>query len=301
MNIAPGAMWDGGPLTHTFYRNFINAGTVISSGRLAFKPSTTGTVTLGTGFTSNKEVEFGGAGVLTLSESNPAFTSVIISNTNAAGVTPSTAWSISQDLLIGAGSQLNGGAFSHTMAGRWTNNGTFNGETSTITFNSSDSTDGINGNGINNFHNLVFSSGTVMDIVSDFSVSGDFTNNAATLSLIDQAVVFSGTGLSALGGTTVTAFDDLEVNKTGNKVLLNLGGTVSGTLILTGGALDLNGNALSVTNSSPTAIARSSGYILSESTSFGSVLSWAIGADLSQFTFPFGTSAGDYIPFVFRS
>ncbi|MEQ8417061.1 MAG: T9SS type A sorting domain-containing protein [Imperialibacter sp.] len=299
MNIAPGATWDGGPLTHTFYRNFINAGTVISSGRLAFKPSTTGTVTLGTGFTSNREVEFGGAGVLTLSESNPAFTSVIISNTNAAGVTPSTAWSISQDLLIGAGSQLNGGAFSHTLAGRWTNNGTFNGETSTITFNSSDGTDGINGNGINNFHNLVFSSGTVMDIVSDFSVSGDFTNNAATLSLIDQAVVFSGTGLSALGGTTVTAFDDLEVNKTGNKVLLNLGGTVSGTLILTGGALDLNGNALSVTNSSPTAIARSSGYILSESTSFGSVLSWAIGADLSQFTFPFGTSAGDYIPFVF--
>lgn len=299
MNIASGATWNGGPLTHTFYRDFDNNGTVISSGKLVFNATAPATIDLGSNFTTTNEVEFGGTQEITLTDNNPNFESVLISNTNAAGITPSTAWTIAQDIFITAGAKLNGSSLSHVVSGQWTNNGTFDGQTSTVTFNSTVGTDAIKGSGATTFYNLVFDTNTVMDIISDISVLLNLTNTATTLSFIDQSVKFEGSTLSLLGGSTITNFDDLEVDKSSNGLQLSLDAAVDGFLILTDGTLDLNSNTLSLTNSDATAVSRTSGYLLSENTSFASTIEWTIGADLTEHEFPFGTPLGDYIPFLF--
>lgn len=299
MNIASGATWNGGPLTHTFHRNFDNNGTVISSGKLVFSASSAASVNLGTNFTTTNEIEFAGTEAITLTDNSPNFESVLISNTNAAGITPSTAWTIAQDLFITTGAKLNGSSLSHTVSGQWTNNGTFDGQTSTITFNSTEGTDAIKGAGATTFYNLIFDTNTVMDIISDISVLSNFTNNATTLSFIDQSVKFEGSAASVLGGATSTNFDDLEIDKSSNGLQLAIDAGVDGFLILTDGTLDLNSNTLSITNSEATAVSRTSGYVLSESTSFASTIDWTIGTDLTEHEFPFGTSLGDYIPFLF--
>ncbi|MEP2772073.1 MAG: hypothetical protein ABJH05_07985 [Fulvivirga sp.] len=84
MNIASGATWDDGGLTHTFTGAFINSGEVISTGNLVFSPSVSVPVALGNSFSSDGKVEFGGTGLITLSGANPSFTSAEITNTNAA-------------------------------------------------------------------------------------------------------------------------------------------------------------------------------------------------------------------------
>jgi fibronectin-binding autotransporter adhesin len=299
INIASGATFYAGALNHTFYGDFANSGTLNNSGKLLFSPTTAVTVDLGTSTVSTGEIEFGGAGLITLTDNNQLFESVTISNTNAAGITPATSWTVAQDMTIQPGAQLNGGALSHTVSGKWTNSGTFNGQTSTVTFDSNLGTDAITGLGANNFYNLIFDAGTSMDVVADVYVSADFTNNATALNMVNQSFIFNGTGLSVLGGATTTDFNDLEIDKTGNSLRLDLAANVNGFLTLTDGSLDLNSLTLSVTNPDGAAIERTSGYILSENTSFNSVLSWAIGTDVTSHVFPFGTSSGDYIPFTF--
>ncbi|WP_421890095.1 T9SS type A sorting domain-containing protein [Marinoscillum sp.] len=299
LNVASGATWDAGPLDHTFYGYFTNNGTVTSDGKLTFSPASAVNINLGTNFTTTKEVEFGGAGLITLTDSNPVFESVTVSNSNAAGLSPLTNWTINQDLLIKSGAQLNGGTLSHAVSGSWTNNGTFNGETSTVTFDSSGGTDAINGSGANNFNNLIFATGTTMDVLADVNITADFTNNGTLVSLIDQLVKFEGSGASILGGTATTIFDGLEIDKSTNEVQMTVNAEITGDLILTNGPLDLNGNTLSITNTESTAVSRTNGYVLSENTSFNSVIAWTISNNVAAYSFPFGNAAGDYIPFVF--
>jgi len=299
MNVNAGATWNGGPLTHTFYKDFTNSGTVISSGKLLFSPTTSANIDLGSNFTSNNQIEFGGTGQINLTDNNPTFESLIISNTNAAGITPASDWTVAQDLSIRSGAQLNGAALDHSVTGQYINNGTFNGQNSTITFGSTSGTDAINGSGVNNFNSVVFDTNTVMDIVSDISVSTDFTNNATTLNFIDQLVKFEGAAISKLGGTTVTNFNDLEIDKSSNGLQLEVDCITAGFLVLTNGTFDLNANTLSITNNSASAITAASGYILSENSSFSSLVQWTIGTDGSAYTFPFGTSSGELIPFLF--
>ena len=299
ININAGATWNGGPLTHTFYNNFNNAGTVISSGKLLFAPTITANIDLGSNFTTTNQVEFGGSGEINLTDDNPTFESLTISNTNAAGITPATVWTVAQDVSIRSGAQLNGSTFNHYFTGQWTNNGIFNGQTSTITFRSTSGTDAIIGSGTNNFNNIVFDTNTVMDVVADISVSTDFTNNATTLNFIDHFVKFEGAGVSKLSGTTITNFNDLEVDKSSNGLQLEVDCNIEEFLILTNGTLDLNSNTLSITNNSASAVTAASGYILSENTSFNSLVQWTIGTDVSAYTFPFGTSGGTLIPFLF--
>ncbi len=299
MNVAAAASWDGGPLDHTFYGNFTNNGAVSSNGKLTFSPSSPVNINLGTNFTTTKEVEFGGTGLITLTDSNPMFESVTVSNSHATGLSPLTNWTISQDLLIKSGAQLNGGALSHAVSGSWTNNGTFNGETSTVTFDSSGGTDAINGSGANNFNNLIFATGTTMDVLADVNITADFTNNGTLVSLIDQLVKFEGSGASILGGTATTIFDGLEIDKSANDVQMTVDAEIAGDLILTNGPLNLNGNTLSVSNTLSTAVSRTNGYVLSENTSFSSVMAWTISNNVATYNFPFGNASGDYIPFVF--
>ncbi len=301
MNVAAGATWNGGALNHFMNGNFTNNGTVTSDGTITFGPTLFPvSISLGNNFVTTGNVIFGGTMAITLVDNTPNFTSVEINNTNAASVTAATDWIVSQDLTIGPGAEFKGGtALTHRVSGSWTNNGTFTGGTSGVVFDSNVGTDQITGGGVNNFYDITFDPLTNLDVSADLNVSKDFTNNAAVLDLTNVIVTFDGTALSILGGATVTNFDEIEINKSSNGVRMDLNASVASILTMTAGELNLNANTLSITNPLAAAVVRTGGYVLSENTSYNSVLSWAIGTDTDPHVFPFGNAAADYVPFTF--
>jgi hypothetical protein len=127
--------------------------------------------------------------------------------------------------------------------------------------------------------------------------NGDFNNNGTFTTSTGSKVTFSGTTNQIISGTTIITFYDLVINNTGGVSLQQLA-IVGNILTLTSGALDLNTKTLTISNNSSSAITRSSGYIVSEKTDNSSKLKWNIGSIVDSYTFPFGTLAGTYIPFV---
>ncbi|HZY81846.1 MAG TPA: T9SS type A sorting domain-containing protein [Cyclobacteriaceae bacterium] len=299
-NIASGATWDGGALNHTILGSFANSGTVTSSGTITFSPTTNVNINLGTNFSSTGKVVFAGTGLITLAGAAATFDAIDVTNSNAAGITTPTGWSLAGDIFVSAAATLHASSFTHTIAGGWNNNGTFDGGTSTVVFTSNTTTDEIIGGGTTNFNNITFASGSSLTVVAPINIMGNLTNNSTSLLFEFGKATFIGTGLSIIGGTTATAFDDMELNKTGSgSVRLDLNTTINDTFILTAGVLDLNARTLSLLNTLGTAIQRTGGYVLSENTSMLSRIAWTVGVDVSLHEFPFGTSAGVYIPFRF--
>jgi hypothetical protein len=133
--VGSGASFNGGNSTHYIKGAVTNSGTITSSGGLNFIPATAATVNLGSNFSSTGTVVFGGAGALTVAGSPASFHDIVIANTNVAGITPSSAWTITNNLTINSGSILNAGSYTHTVSGNITNNGTINSGSSTFTLN----------------------------------------------------------------------------------------------------------------------------------------------------------------------
>ena len=73
---------------------------------------------------------------------------------------------------------------------------------------------------------------------------------------------------------------------------------VRNNLKLTEGKLSLNKFTATVLNGASSAISRTNGLVESESSDNNSRLKWAIGTNTGIHTFPFGTSAGTYIPLI---
>ena len=135
--VGAGALFSGGTSTHNFLGSVTNNGTISSSGTLNFIPTTTATLNLGTNFSSTGTVVFGGAGAVTMAGSPGSMNNVLISNTNVAGISPSSNWALTNRLTIISGALLNGGTRTYTVAGNIRNNGTLNAGTSTFTLNGS--------------------------------------------------------------------------------------------------------------------------------------------------------------------
>ena len=144
------------------------------------------------------------------------------------------------------------------------------------------------------------------------TVAGDWlttSTNADPFLQRSGTVTFDGAAdqeLSSVKGDE--AFYNLIINKTGGNVVLDVSptattATVSNILTLTNGGLDINGNTLNITNSSTGAIARTNGFIISETnTTPYSPVKWSVGLGTGSYVFPFGKSraASDYIPFTFN-
>lgn len=244
-NVASGAAIDFGSLTHTFLGNFTNNGTVTSDGKLKFTPlgspfPAAGAITLqasGASFTSTNEVEFGGTGVITVAGVAPTVSNVTITNTNAAGITPSTDWTISQELFIGTGAEFKGGtSLNHTITGNLVNNGTLTGGTSTITFDGVGSS--IEGIGTTNFNNLTISTGADLTLNQSINVGKNLVVNG-TFTASGRTVGFTGTGSSTISGTTSpVVFDDFVQNKSSGTLNLSVPITITGDLTLTNGIIN---------------------------------------------------------------
>lgn len=137
------------------------------------------------------------------------------------------------------------------------------------------------------------------------ALSGDWTNNSASSALTSTvgAVELNG-ALQLITGTTSTTFNNLTLLGSNIK-RLNINtfvGGVSGILNLTARVMDLNSNTLFVTNALPSAIIRTSGFILSETSAipgYGTI-QWDLKNNIGNYEFPFGTNASTYIPFFYN-
>lgn len=135
LTIGSGASFNGGTAAHNILGSLTNSGTITSSGMLNFIPSSAVLLNLGNNFSSTGMVNFNGAGAITLAGTPDSFRNVIISNTNAAGITPLSDWKITNHLIVNIGSIMNAGNHSYLVGGNILNRGTINSSTSSFTLN----------------------------------------------------------------------------------------------------------------------------------------------------------------------
>jgi hypothetical protein len=140
------------------------------------------------------------------------------------------------------------------------------------------------------------------------TATGDWINNSNNDCFgISQGTFVLDGATQLIAGSSETVFNNLNLLGTGTKTL-NTNATVGGGNLVPTGVLDLgirhldlNTHILTVTTSSPSAITRSTGYIISETdptSGYGTVL-WETGniSGGSNYIFPFGNlGSGHYIP-----
>lgn len=155
----------------------------------------------------------------------------------------------------------------------------------------------VDGHIVNNINGFIHNSGNIF-------LTGDWSNDepSGCLDATTGTVVLYGGNQFILGNQTTT-FNNLDCAGNGTKTLnINtvVGGN-SGILSLNGNALDLNSRTLIVTNPASTAVTRTSGFIISEtppSSGYGTI-QWNAGNSTGNYEYPFGTTGGAYIPFLF--
>jgi hypothetical protein len=239
-----------------------------------------------------------GSGIKTLQTG----TTTICNNftvTGTANTTGVVGLTIGGNLLIDVNALFAAGAFTHNVGGNWTKNGTFTATGSTINFNSSSASQNISAS---SFNNVTFTGAGIKTatgiltiagntiISSNFTagnfshtLSGNWTNNG-TFTAGTSTITLSGNTAKTIGGSSTTNFNHLTINGTGGATL-GVNATVSGTLTLTSGLLDINNyNLTSNTISGGSA----SSYI---KTSGAGRLKRNIVAGGTIYTYPVGKSA----------
>ncbi|MBL0339880.1 MAG: T9SS type A sorting domain-containing protein [Bacteroidetes bacterium] len=149
-------------------------------------------------------------------------------------------------------------------------------------------------------------------IVNDGTVdlSGDFINNSgSSLFGTSEGTVILNGGVQTILGNDVTVFNNLMLLGSGTKLLqqdIIVGGntpSTSGVLSLSSQILNLNSKDIAITNSNPTAVTRTSGFIESETgpaIGYG-IMKWEIENNTGNYIFPFGNSSSTaYLPVTFE-
>lgn len=135
----------------------------------------------------------------------------------------------------------------------------------------------------------------------DIYLTGDWTNNepSGCLDPTTGTVILYGAS-QLIQGTQTTKFNNLDCQGSGTKTLniKTIVGGNTGILSLNFSPFNLNSKLCEVTNPSSTAITRTSGYIVSETDPLAGygTLQWNIGNSTGNYTIPFGTLSGTYIP-----
>ena len=194
---------------------------------------------------------------------------------------------ISGSLTLGsAGTYTCSGSPSINISGDWINNngaGAFVPASSTVTFNSSSTTQTITGTATSqNFGNitvakpgqtltvsgsttsldlggnLLISSGTFdAGTASNLYVGGNFTNNGSGFNAGTGRVIFDGSSAQAINGSTQTNFYNLRVNNSGTGIDLSsqnlvINGTGAGALDFQNGKINTGALAVIIASSSAT-------------------------------------------------
>jgi len=262
--VGAGATFNGGALSHTFYGNFTNNGTVTSSGDLTFRPgapySASGTVRLdGTSLTSTGNVNFAGTAPLTILLNNPSLYDVNVTNTNGVGVTiPSC--TIGHDLYVAAASLLNGGSSTLDVVGNLTNNGTIAGGTSTFLFSGNPVVH--NGAGISNFNHLTIGVGADVSLNKSIAVSGDLVVDG-NFNALGRIITFNGSSAATISGAAGSlTLEDVVQNKVGSTITLAIPVTLVGDLTLTDGIINTTAaNLLTLADDATTGTGNATSYV----------------------------------------
>ena len=101
---------------------------------------------------------------------------------------------------------------------------------------------------------------------------------------------------------STVAFNNVSINTTNNPIVRmdsRIALNSSGILALSSGIWKLNSDTLTINNTSNSAISRTTGNILAESSNNKGAINWHIPIDNQPHVFPFGTKYGGYIPFSF--
>lgn len=197
LSVGSGASFNGGLSTHNILGAVTNNGTITSSGTLNFAPSSAATVNLGTVFSSTGTVVFGGAGAMTLAGTPGSFHNLVVANLNATGVTPSSAWNITNNLTVNAGATLNAGSFNHTVGGNLSDSGTINGNTSTFT---------MNGTAVQNIYSISpFNNLTINNTAGAVTLSSDATVNGQLQFVTGKITTGDNTLIQPASGTVTGA------------------------------------------------------------------------------------------------
>ncbi|MCB2380105.1 T9SS type A sorting domain-containing protein [Hymenobacter sp. BT635] len=146
---------------------------------------------------------------------------------------------------------------------------------------------------------VIVSSGGAIANAGTLSLTGSWTNNNATggvLTPTTGTVQLVGTGTQQIGGSSPTTFHNLDVSGATGPVQLTSDisvGTNGGTLTLGPATLQLNSRVLTLNNGAASALSRTTGMLISETTSpagYGR-LNWVIGSNTGTYTVPMGSGA----------
>ncbi|MBX2896129.1 MAG: T9SS type A sorting domain-containing protein [Cyclobacteriaceae bacterium] len=210
--------------------------------------------------------------------------------------TAASALTIGGNVTLGTSTTFNGGSFTHTVGGNWINNGTFTGNTSTITLSGTGTT--VGGSGAQNFHNLTVAASLVNFTAPTLTLSGNLATTGAgsftqasggTLTMTGTGTTISGTGIS-LDNLTVsgTVSTTASLALTGNLAVSGTFTASTGTLTMSGATKTISGagtksfSILAVTGSLTTAVNFSITSGLSVSGSFSASAGTATFAGTSS-------------------
>jgi len=211
LTVGSGATFNGGSSTHNFMGNVTNNGAVTSSGTLNLLPATAAILSMGSNFSSTGTVRFGGAGALTLAGTPSSFRDVVVANTNPAGITPSSDWTVTDNLTIDGGATLNAGAHAFWVGGNLSNSGTLNSGTSSFILNGTGLQEVHSGSAFNNL--TINKVADVVSLNSDISVNGTLDFIAGQIQTGTNRVILPASGaITGAGQTTGWVNGDLQKN-----------------------------------------------------------------------------------------
>ncbi|MEO6669253.1 MAG: LamG-like jellyroll fold domain-containing protein [Ferruginibacter sp.] len=156
--------------------------------------------------------------------------------------TATTTVNVNGNVTIGASTTFNAGGSFHTIGGNWTNDGTFNGNTGTISFAGPGAQ--VGGSGVQNFTNLNVVASLVNFANSAITVAGNLTTTGSgsfnqasggTLTMTGSGKAINGSGIS-LYNLAVTG---VITSLTSFVIAGNL--SVSGTLAASTGTISMSG------------------------------------------------------------
>jgi hypothetical protein len=256
--------------------NMTNGGTLQFTGTwtstfLSFVPGTgtiivAGTATLPAAYPTYYNLSTSGAaGVATLGVATTVNNNLTVganSTFNTGGMTLTVTGNVS----IALASTMNAGASSITVKGNWSNSGTFNQGTSTVTFSGTGTQTVSTAGGTQVFNNLITAnSGSGISFTSATTVNGTFSNSSGITNI--GGVNFTVTGASTIAGTTnftsvtgTKTFNDITVTGTWNSSVaeaftINGSITNNGTFTSSTGIYTLAGTGKTLGGSNALAIA----------------------------------------------
>jgi len=133
--------------------------------------------------------------------------------------------------------------------------------------------------------------GFQLSVTDDFKNDGTFTPGTGS-------VIFNGTGEQNIKGTGTVAFYDMQVNKASGTVILNKDVSVTNTLTLTSGMIELNANTLTITPTGSISGGSSASFIVTTSSSCLTQQDLGAGARTGNILYPIGTTVSSYTPVI---